>query len=128
MYTGHAFFVRPKFRQDRQLDRQAGGKHRHWFWGTLFSSWRIYRDVLLASLMINLFGLTGPFFTMNVYDRVIPNLAFETLWVLGLGIGTVKCLLGLVAGGLERVLGLVGHVVDHVLGVLGGVVHHLQIP
>ncbi len=89
MYTGHAFFVRPKFRKDRQVDRDAASEHKGWFWGTLSSSWRIYRDVLLASLMINLFGLAGPFFTMNVYDRVIPNLAFETLWVLGLGIGTV---------------------------------------
>ncbi len=88
-YAGHAFFVRPKFRPERQHERAADGGRRGWFWGTLFSSWRIYRDVLLASLMINVFGLAGPFFTMNVYDRVIPNLAFETLWVLGLGIGTV---------------------------------------
>lgn len=88
-YSGHAFFVRPQFRQDRQLDDRARPDAKNWFWGTLWSSWRIYRDVLLASLLINLFGLTGPFFTMNVYDRVIPNLAFETLWVLGIGIGIV---------------------------------------
>lgn len=88
-YSGHAFFVRPKFRQDRHLDAQARPDANNWFWGTLWSSWRIYRDVLLASLLINLFGLTGPFFTMNVYDRVIPNLAFETLWVLGIGISIV---------------------------------------
>ena len=89
LYSGHALFVRPRFRQDRHLDHGVDNAARNWFWGTLSRSWRIYRDVLLASLMINLFGLTGPFFTMIVYDRVIPNLAFETLWVLALGIGVV---------------------------------------
>lgn len=88
-YTGYALFARPKFRQDRTLDAHVRTDEKSWFWGTIFSSWRIYRDVLLASLLINIFGLTGPFFTMNVYDRVIPNLAFETLWVLGIGIGIV---------------------------------------
>ncbi|MCL2790636.1 MAG: type I secretion system permease/ATPase [Desulfobulbus sp.] len=90
-YTGFAFFVRPKFRKDRQLDQRQRliTKDSHWFWGPVFSSWRIYRDVLLASLLINIFSLASPFFTMNVYDRVIPNLAFETLWVLGIGIGVV---------------------------------------
>lgn len=89
LYSGHALFVRPRFRQDSHLDHGVDNAARNWFWGTLSRSWRIYRDVLLASLMINLFGLTGPFFTMIVYDRVIPNLAFETLWVLALGIGVV---------------------------------------
>lgn len=89
-YTGYTFFVRPRFRKDRTIDqRLRKPEGRHWFWGTILSSWRIYRDVLLASFLINLFALAGPFFTMNVYDRVIPNLAFETLWVLGIGIGVV---------------------------------------
>jgi len=90
-YSGFAFFVRPKFRKDRQLEQRQMilPKETHWFWGPIFSSWRIYRDVLLASLLINIFSLASPFFTMNVYDRVIPNLAFETLWVLGIGIGVV---------------------------------------
>lgn len=88
-YTGHAIFIRPKFRKDKQLDHRMHAEKENWFWGTILSSWRIYRDVLLASLLINIFGLAGPFFTMNVYDRVIPNLAFETLWVLAIGIGVV---------------------------------------
>ncbi|MBM9538129.1 type I secretion system permease/ATPase [Desulfobulbus alkaliphilus] len=89
LYSGYAFFVRPRFRQDAQSRKVGIPEHKHWFWGTIFSSWRIYRDVLLASLLINIFGLAGPFFTMNVYDRVIPNLAFDTLWVLAVGIGII---------------------------------------
>ena len=48
-----------------------------WFWGVMFSSWRIYRDVLIASLFINIFGLTTPFYILNVYDKVITNAAFR---------------------------------------------------
>ncbi len=88
-YAGHTFFVRPKYRVDKQIAEPAASTGKHWFWSPFLSSWRILRDVLLASFFINLFGLAGPFFTMNVYDRVIPNLAFDTLWVLAIGIGIV---------------------------------------
>lgn len=85
-YTGYAFFVQPAYRfQHRTLDDIAP-RPKNWFWGTLFSSWRMYRDVLIASLLINLLTLATPFFILNVYDRVIPNAAYETLWVLVVGI------------------------------------------
>jgi ATP-binding cassette, subfamily C, bacterial LapB len=89
LHTGYTIFIRPKYRQERQTAQKTTPQERHWFWGTIASSWRIYRDVLVASFLINVFGLTGPFFTLNVYDRVIPNLAFETLWVLAVGIGVI---------------------------------------
>ncbi|MFO7667186.1 MAG: type I secretion system permease/ATPase [Desulfobacterales bacterium] len=87
LYSGYAIFVRPKFRMEkRSLDDLGPGAGKHWFWGTIFNSWRIYRDVLLASFLINVFGLASPFFVLIVYDRVIPNNAVETLWVLAIGI------------------------------------------
>jgi ATP-binding cassette subfamily C protein LapB len=91
LYTGYGIFVRPKFRMDRQTVEEISptNSEKGWFWGTIFESWRIYRDVLLASFLINVFGLASPFFVLNVYDRVIPNAAFETLWVLAIGISVI---------------------------------------
>jgi len=88
-YVGYAIFLLPEFQPEKRSVSEMAGHRRHWFWSTLLSSWRIYRDVVLASLLINIFGLTTPFFILNVYDRVIPNNAFETLWVLAIGIGVI---------------------------------------
>lgn len=85
-YTGVAIFSRPHFRFDKRTPQVGEVKLRHWFWGALADQWLVYRDVLAAALLINLMALAMPLFTMNVYDRVIPNRAMETLWVLGLGV------------------------------------------
>nr|WP_231870768.1 type I secretion system permease/ATPase [Marinomonas aquimarina] len=89
-YSGYCFFIRPQFRFDKRSGFEAEQEsHKHWFWGTLSASWRIYRDVFIASLLINVFALASPLFVMNVYDRVVPNNAFETLWVLAAGVSVV---------------------------------------
>src|SRR5690606_12368078 len=59
---------------------------RAWFRDTLLRSRWLYADALVASLLINLIGLCAPLFVMNVYDRVVPNQALATLWVLAIGI------------------------------------------
>jgi ATP-binding cassette subfamily C protein LapB len=90
LYTGYTIFVLPTFNINK--DTQGKGSENsttNWFWGAIFSSWRIYRDVLLASFLINLMALASSFYILNVYDRVIPNSAFETLWVLSIGITIV---------------------------------------
>ncbi|ADZ90767.1 type I secretion system permease/ATPase [Marinomonas mediterranea] len=90
VHTGYVFFVRPVFRFDKRSESKAERfKKGHWFWGTISRSWRIYRDVLVASLLINLFAVASPLFVMNVYDRVVPNNAFDTLWVLAIGAASV---------------------------------------
>lgn len=58
---------------------------KHWFWSELYRVRRAFYPVLGAALMINLLGFALPLFTMNVYDRVIPNKAVSSLWVLAIG-------------------------------------------
>jgi ATP-binding cassette subfamily C protein LapB len=90
LYTGYAIFVRPKYIIDKQsVADEHSDTSKHWFWGTIFESWRIYRDVFLAAFLINVFGLVGIFYVLNVYDRVIPNNATETLWVLSIGVAVI---------------------------------------
>lgn len=85
-YSGYVIFSRPEHHFDERTPGAKAKVEGHWFWGTLKHSWRIYRDVLLASLLINIFALANPLFVMNVYDRVVPNEAIETLWVLAIGV------------------------------------------
>ena len=85
-YLGTAIYVRPTQRFDARTPEVRSGRHGHWFWGVIAESRPLYQDVLLAALLANLFALGMPLFTMNVYDRVVPNHAFETLWVLALGL------------------------------------------
>ena len=58
----------------------------HWFWSEVWKIRREFWPVLLAALIVNLLAFAMPLFTMNVYDRVIPNKADSTLWVLALGV------------------------------------------
>ncbi|HET7868356.1 MAG TPA: type I secretion system permease/ATPase [Burkholderiaceae bacterium] len=85
-YSGVSLFARPHFRFDQRAPEVRATRSGHWFWGAIAEQRNVYRDVLWAALLINLFALAFPIFTMNVYDRVVPNHAMETLWSLGVGI------------------------------------------
>ena len=88
-YDGVAYFIRPVFRFEKRVVEKRGGRTGHWFWDVVLSNKRLYRDALIAAILINIFALALPLFTMNVYDRVVPNNAVETLWVLSIGIALV---------------------------------------
>ena len=88
-YTGFAIFVKPAFRFDSRSDISFIPRPTSWFWDTVKLAWPIYGEVLIASLLVNIFALAVPLFTMNVYDRVVPNRTFETLWVLAIGVVVV---------------------------------------
>lgn len=91
-YTGFAFLIKKPFVYNENDSLTLNVKHKHWFWDTIKLSKNIYRDVIYASILVNLFVLASPLFTMSVYDRVIPNNATETLWVFAIGVLVVYTL------------------------------------
>jgi len=104
-YSGIAIFSRPHFRFDQRTPQMADLPQRHWFWGAVLDQLPVYRDILAAALLINLFALAMPLFTLNVYDRVIPNFAVETLWMFAAGL--------LLVLGMDYFLRLLrGHFID----------------
>jgi len=85
-YSGYCIYIKPDYLGG---DAGAGSLRSHWFWSNILESSGIYLRVLLAAFLINLFALTSPIFTMNFYDRVLPNNAVETGWVLAIGAGSI---------------------------------------
>lgn len=88
-HIGFGFMVKKAFEYSDTNKRTLNINQKHWFWSTIKLSAPIYKDVLYASLLINIFVLASPLFTMNVYDRVVPNNAIETLWVFAIGVSIV---------------------------------------
>lgn len=89
LYADYVCFVRPQFRFEERAVHDQKQKKNHWFWAAVLENKRLYRDAILAAVLINIFALATPLFSMNVYDRVVPNNAVETLWVLSVGIALV---------------------------------------
>jgi ATP-binding cassette subfamily C protein LapB len=54
----------------------------HPFWRALHLPHRAYRDVVVTTVFLNLLAVALPIFTRVIYDRVVPNFAEATLWVL----------------------------------------------
>ncbi|MFZ3182516.1 MAG: type I secretion system permease/ATPase, partial [Pseudomonas sp.] len=84
-YSGQALFARPRHELDETRSPLVP-RVNAWFRDTLRLSRGLYGDALLASLLVNLLGLMVPLFVMQTYDRVVPNQALSTLWVLAIGL------------------------------------------
>ena len=86
-FTGNAVMVEPDPTQERAGERPWDKIRRtHWFWSEVWKVRKEFWPILLAALIVNMLALAVPLFTMNVYDRVIPNKAVPTLWVLAIGV------------------------------------------
>ncbi|MGB5917823.1 type I secretion system permease/ATPase [Arcobacter sp.] len=89
-FIGEVIIIKPEYNFNNRIDKEILVETpKEWFWGTLARNKGIYNQVILVSLFINLFILATPLFTMNVYDRVLPNNAIDTMWVLFIGISFV---------------------------------------
>lgn len=85
-YLGYALLVRPKAAPDARTEIPRGESKGHWLFSTLWNYRRFYYSGALATVLINILALASTFFIMNVYDRVVPNQAYVTLWSLAAGV------------------------------------------
>jgi ATP-binding cassette subfamily C protein LapB len=76
------------------------------------ANWGNWAQVLVAALCLNTLSLALPIFVMNVYDRVIPNLAFVTLWTLATGVVIALALDLVIRTVRSNVLETIGRRVD----------------
>lgn len=87
LYAGSAVIIEPDPEQDRIEERPwARAARKHWFWSEVRAVSGSFGYVALAAVLINLLAFALPLFSMNVYDRVIPNRTAATLWVLAIGV------------------------------------------
>ncbi|MHC3994642.1 type I secretion system permease/ATPase [Thiomicrolovo sp. ZZH C-3] len=86
-YLGYCFLIKKNFGYQLEAEEDKEEEDgRHWFWSTLARTKAIYADILIGSFLVNLFILILPLYMRNVFDRVIPNTALDTLWVLTYGV------------------------------------------
>lgn len=87
MSNGYCLLVKPAPRRDARAGDALPTPAGHWFWRTLWRYRSYYANTVLAAILVNILTLASTFFTMNVYDRVVPNQAYTTLWALAIGTG-----------------------------------------
>ncbi|MDI6958272.1 type I secretion system permease/ATPase [Pantoea sp. Pa-EAmG] len=115
-YSGYAILVKPDARvmpgEADSLPKPEG----HWLFSTLWRYRRYYRSAALAAVLINVLALASIFFTMNVYDRVIPNQAFVTLWSLAAGVSIAMLFEAVTRFVRAHLIDVAGKKADLVLG------------
>lgn len=77
------------------------------------------RDILGASLAANLFSLALPMLLLQVYDRILPNQAYSTLFLLVMGMGVVLVLDAIIKTARAQLAGWVGARFEHAVGTAG---------
>jgi ATP-binding cassette subfamily C protein LapB len=123
-YMGYAFLVRPASQANARIAAAGDLPSAHWFWSIVSRFWPNYGHVAIAALIVNVLGLAAPLFTMNVYDRVIPNGAIPSLIALSIGM-TIAIVFDFVIRTIRsRIIDLTGKKIDVVLA--ANIFEHVQ--
>jgi ATP-binding cassette, subfamily C, bacterial LapB len=113
-YLGHAFLVRPAAASERTP--AAAEAHRsHWFWSVVRRFWANYSHIAIAAFIVNVLALAAPLFTMNVYDRVVPNGALPSLIALSIGLAIAIAFDFLLRTVRARIIDVTGKKLDVIL-------------
>lgn len=86
VYFGYCWFIKQKVMVDARSELPEYHLPKAWFWKVIWRFRSYYGQVILATFLINFLALVSSLYVMNVYDRVIPNKTYETLWVLSIGV------------------------------------------
>lgn len=117
-YAGHAILVKPQAKIDTRAGEETERSKGHWLFATLWRYRRYYYSAALGALLINVLGLASIFFTMNVYDRVVPNQAYATLWSLAIGVAIAMMFEAVSRYVRAHLLDMAGKKADLVMGTM----------
>ncbi|SFR95190.1 ATP-binding cassette, subfamily C, LapB [Dyella sp. OK004] len=115
-YVGFAILAKPKAKVDHRAGAPEPERAGHWLISTLWRYRRYYGNAALATVLVNVLSLASIFFTMNVYDRVVPNYAVVTMWSLAIGVATAMIFEGLSRFIRSYILDIAGKKADLVMG------------
>lgn len=87
-----------------------------WFVPELLKHKTVWRDVLIASLLIQILALTTPLFTQVVIDKVLTDQTRSTLVVIAIGMGIFVVFTGILSWLRQYLVLHTGNRVDAVLG------------
>ncbi|EIK71986.1 type I secretion system ATPase [Pseudomonas synxantha BG33R] len=118
LYAGFAILAKRTAKVDTRAGEETARPAGHWLLSTLWRYRRYYRSAAIGAVLINVLALASIFFTMNVYDRVVPNQAFVTLWSLAIGVVIAMVFEAVARYVRAHLLDLAGKKADLVLGTM----------
>lgn len=118
LYGGFAILAKLKAKVDKRAGDESLRPAGHWLFGTLWRYRRYYRSAAIGAVLINVLALASIFFTMNVYDRVVPNQAFITLWSLAIGVVVAMAFEAIARYVRAHLIDVAGKKADLVVGTL----------
>jgi len=113
--AGHVLqFAAPKSKgADEDEEKEFGFR---WFVPELLKHKKVWRDVLLASLALQLVGLATPLFTQTVIDKVIVHHSMSTLVVIAVGMAIFMVFNAVMSWVRQYLVTHTGNRIDSVLG------------
>jgi len=118
-YMGNYYLLKPTPKAAKDPDAAAGGQRIfgfRWFVPELLKHRPVWRDVLLASLAIQLLALATPLFTQVIIDKVVVHHSESTLIVIGIGLAVFMVFSALLSWVRQYLVLHTGNRVDVVLG------------